>query len=93
MSQVGIYISFAVVTFFLVIGGVAANYFVTKKDTVPEIEIARIVEHVRSAVVQRSNRAKQTPTFHRKNIAVAECRIINERKIHETGFARYNANC
>jgi hypothetical protein len=27
MSQVGIYISFAVVTFFLVIGGVAANYW------------------------------------------------------------------
>ena len=56
----GIFSSVAVVAFFLAIGGVAANYFVTKKDTVPEIEIARIVEHVRSAVVQRSNRAKQT---------------------------------
>ena len=32
MSQVGIYISF-VVTLFLVIGGVAANYFAMKKDS------------------------------------------------------------
>jgi len=46
MSQLGIFSSVAVVAFFLVIGGVAANYFVTKKDTVSEIEIARIVEHV-----------------------------------------------
>jgi hypothetical protein len=44
MSQVGIYISFAVVTFFLVIGGLAANYFTMKKDSAKSarVEIARI---------------------------------------------------
>ena len=31
MSQLGIFSSVAVVAFFLVIGGVAANYFVPKK--------------------------------------------------------------
>jgi len=42
--------------------------------------------------VQRGNRGKQTPTFHRDNVAVAESRVIDERKMYEIGSVRRDTN-
>ena len=39
--------------------------------------------------VHSRHRAKQTPTFHWHNVAIAECRVIHECKINEIGTGRH----
>jgi hypothetical protein len=38
-----------------------------------------------SSLATRSASRPTTPTFHRKHVVIAQCRVVHERKIYEIG--------